>query len=201
MNSNRTFQAGYTTTGPFQHIDNHQSIAEVEWEVHDYSTIPSSQITNYQTYNTTVLKSSISFTLHSNPSEYVIEIVARAKSICGTWGPWGPGHAYFIRSNCSSSLTIFDITYDRSTQAYKLTFAAEYKKLREILSSNPERKARMTNDYELSIYDDKGVRVYFNAETNRVDSSLANLPDGDYKIVLLQDGNSYQQLFKAGAWD
>lgn len=39
-NSNRTFQAGYTTTGPFQHIDTHLSVTEVEWQVHNYSTSP-----------------------------------------------------------------------------------------------------------------------------------------------------------------
>ena len=134
--------------------------------------------------------------LHSHPSDYVIEIVGRAKHKCGPWGDWGPGHAYFVRRNCTSPFQIFDISYDNQSKNHTLEFSADYMKLRAILSEDLYRKKRMTDVYELWIYNSNGIIIYSDKTAKRYATSLSGLSFGDYKIVLLQDGNIYEQSIK-----
>lgn len=51
----------------------------------------------------------------------------------------------------------------------------------------------MTSDFDLPIYTANGKRVYHNEKETNPHIFLRGLTAGDYKIVLLQDGNEYEQ--------
>ncbi|HCD9236063.1 TPA: hypothetical protein NEG48_003083 [Elizabethkingia anophelis] len=191
-NTERNFAAGYTTTGPWKSIDQHPGVAEVDWKIYDYSTTPTSMITSFTKYNSTVTASAIYLWLHSNSSPYVIEIVCRAKDKCGQWGSWGPGSAYFIRQSCTSFMAL-DVTYDKKAKGHNIGFSSDYNNLRTILASNKKRHAKMTNDFDISIYNSSSDRIFHNEKATNPRIFLKGLTSGDYKIVLLQDGNSYEQ--------
>ncbi|MCF3109575.1 hypothetical protein LL912_12410 [Niabella sp. CC-SYL272] len=191
-NTERNFAAGYTTTGPWQDINTHPDAAEVDWKIYDYSTSPATMITSYTKTNSTVLGNSIYLWLHSNSSQYVIEIVCRAKDKCGNWNSWSPGHAYFIKQSCTSFMAL-DVTYDSKAKGHNIGFSSDYNNLRSILAGNKNRHAKMTNDFDLSIYNSAGNRIFHNEKATTPRTFLRGLTSGNYKIVLLQDGNIYEQ--------
>lgn len=65
------------------------------------------------------------------------------------------------------------------------------------MATNKSRLAKMTNDYELLVYNSNGDRIYHNEKTSNSSTVLTGLGSGDYKIVLLQDGNIYEQTLNA----
>lgn len=194
MGSTRYFYAGYTTPGgTYQNIENDPNVAEIDWQVLDYSTSSPTPITNFQKYSNGVTNSYISLFLPYKSSDYIITIVPRAKHECGAWGEWGPGHAYFIKRNCASPVNAFDVTYDVSTQSYILSFSELYQKVRRAISNNTLMQSKISNSYDIRIYNNDYKDVYSSRSSNEIKINVPKLPSGKYTIELLQDGFMYKQ--------
>lgn len=196
MGSNRYFYAGYNTSGSFQNISNHPDVAEIDWQVLDHSTSPATPITNFQKYSTSVINSSISISLSYRTSDYVITILPRVKHKCGAWSEWGPGHAYFIRRNCTSLFNALDVTYSSSEQRYKLSFSSSLREVEKAVFSSSNMQAQVSDSYDLRIYDNSYKEVFSKSYVNDASIPVPRLATGTYTIELLKNGYIYKQLLE-----
>lgn len=197
MNSTRYFNAGYSTPNGYKPISNHPNVTEVDWQVWEYSSSSPTQITSLQKYSNSVINSSISFNMPYKSNNYVITIVPRAKSRCGGgWGEWGPGTSYYVRYNCFSPVYPFDVTYSVFDQRYTLNFSESYHGLRKTISTNPTMQNKISNNYNVHIYDENHKQVYSEKQSNKQKIIIPKLPSGKYTVELLQDGYIYTQTLE-----
>ncbi|WP_346085009.1 M43 family zinc metalloprotease [Sphingobacterium ginsenosidimutans] len=193
MGSNRYFYAGDNSSGSFQNISNNPNVAEVDWQILDYSTSPATSITNFQKYSNTVINSSISLTMPNRSSDYVITIVPRLKHKCGAWGEWGPGHSYFIKRNCASSFNALDVSYNSSDRRHKLSFSESYREVEKAIFSSPNMKSKLSNNFDIHVYDSSNKEVFSKKSARDTSILLPRLSTGTYSIELLKNGYIYRQ--------
>ncbi|ATA73461.1 hypothetical protein CGC49_09350 [Capnocytophaga sp. H4358] len=192
MGSDRFFYAEHYTGGTYQSINNNPNVTEIDWQVIDFSTSPPTPITNFQKYSNSVINSHIKLFLPYKSSDYVITIVPRVKHRCGYWGEWGPGYAYFIKSNCSSQFGVFDVNYNKSEKQYELNLSKQYDAIQKIVSKNLNKELKTSNKYNsLTIFDNENKIVYSQKFLGKI--STPKLSQGNYTIELLQNGYIYRQ--------
>ena len=204
--STRTFRA----VNEFgQSLCNNPNIKEIEWKIFDYSSNPPSMIQNYTTANcNNLLKESLSMYIHSHYQPYVLEFVCRAKSNSGTWGEWGPGHAYMVRSNCSSPQNIFNAYFDQSSATAIVSLTEEYYIIKEAAQQARLFKERAQlgafqhsslrqNDkedsYDIELWNTNQRISSFRTNEPTFQISMAGLPAGLYFVRVVKDGQTYTQ--------
>ena len=204
--STRTFRA----VNEFgQSLCNNPNVREIEWKIFDYSSNPPSMIQNYTTANcNNLLKESLSMYIHSHYQPYVLEFVCRAKSNSGTWGEWGPGHAYMVRSNCSSPQNIFNAYFDQSSATAIVSLTEEYYIIKEAAQQARLFKERAQlgafqhsslrqNDkedsYDIELWNTNQRIKSFRTNEPTFQIPMARLPAGLYFVRVVKDGQTYTQ--------
>jgi len=184
-------------------VCNNASVAEIEWQVRDYSTSPRTVVTNYTRQNCAgILNTSIGIFLHSNSSPYILEIVCRAKDKCGTWGPWGPGNGYLIRSSCTGLLKAFTLAPNPATSNVMLTFSDDFEVAGKMSAVNAGKGNTISDknagtpseDYTIEVWNSMGrLMKTLPGRGKNVSIPLSGLTKGIYYVNVVRDGVRYKE--------